>query len=142
VYAALMEDRPFKEIIQPTELVNLFLAPSGIDLVGAEIELSSTPNRENRLKEALQKIGEEFQFVILDCPPSLGLITLNALNAAHSILIPIQCEYYALEGLSQLIKTIEFVKQKFNPDLQIEGILCTMFDGRSNLTRQVRDEVE
>src|SRR6185295_8748951 len=111
----------------------------GIDLVGAEIELSSIENRENRLKEALQKINQTFQFVILDCPPSLGLITLNA---AHSVIIPIQCEYYALEGLSQLVKTIEFVKQKFNPDLQIEGILCTMFDGRSNLTRQVRDEVE
>ncbi len=142
IYSALIGDKPLREIIQVTELVNLFLAPSGIDLVGAEIELASLENREFRLKESLKFLENEFQFVILDCPPSLGLITLNALNAANSVLIPLQCEYYALEGLSQLIKTIEFVKQKFNPTLELEGILCTMFDGRSNLSRQVREEVE
>ncbi len=142
VYSALIGDKSLNDIIQATELVNLFLAPSGIDLVGAEIELAAIDNREYRLKEALAAVENNFQFVILDCPPSLGLITLNALNAAHSVLIPLQCEYYALEGLSQLMKTIEFVKQKFNPVLELEGILCTMFDGRSNLSRQVKDEVE
>lgn len=141
VYAALINDRPIREILQPTEIKNLMLAPSGIDLVGAEIELASVENRENRLKEALRAVENEFEFVIIDCPPSLGLVTLNALNAANSLLIPIQCEYYALEGLTLLMNTIQFVRQKFNPALEIEGILCTMYDGRSNLTRQVQEEV-
>ncbi len=130
------------EIIKPTEIQNLFLAPSGIDLVGAEIELCNAENREVRLKDALKAIEADYEFSILDCPPSLGLVTLNALNSAHSILIPIQCEYYALEGLTQLMSTIQFVKERYNADLEVEGILCTMYDGRSNLTRQVREEVE
>jgi chromosome partitioning protein len=142
VYAALIGDRPIKEVIVPTSIPNLSLAPSGIDLVGAEIELASVDNRENRLRDALRSVDNDFQFAIIDCPPSLGLVTLNALNAAQSVLIPIQCEYYALEGLTLLVNTINFIREKFNPNLEIEGILCTMYDGRSNLTRQVQEEVQ
>ncbi len=142
IYATLIGDRPIREIIQPTAVPNLFIAPSGIDLVGAEIELAGLDNRENRLRDALKSVEADYQFVIIDCPPSLGLVTLNALNAAHSVLIPIQCEYYALEGLTLLVNTIDFVRAKFNPSLDIEGILCTMYDGRSNLTRQVQEEVQ
>jgi len=141
VYGALIGNTPIAQVLQATEVPNLSLAPSGIDLVGAEIELASVENREYRLREALLPLESDFEFVFLDCPPSLGLVTLNALNAARSILIPIQCEYYALEGLTQLVHTIEFVKHKFNGALEIEGILCTMYDGRSNLTRQVHEEV-
>ena len=142
IYAALINNQPLASLIKSTEVPNLSLVPSGIDLVGAEIELATLENRESRLKEALKTVEGEFQFVFLDCPPSLGLVTLNALNAAHSVLIPIQCEYYALEGLTQLMNTVRVVKERFNPTLDIEGILCTMYDGRSNLTRQVREEVE
>lgn len=120
----------------------LKLAPSGIDLVGAELELASLDGREARLKNALSNMENEFQFAFFDCPPSLGLVTLNALVAADAVLVPIQCEYYALEGLTQLIRTIEFVRERYNPNLAIEGILFTMYDSRSNLTRQVREEVE
>lgn len=142
LYAALMGEKPFKDVIVQTPFDNLSLVPSGIDLVGTEIELASLENREHRLKKALQSLEEgAFQFVFLDCPPSLGLITLNALVSSSAYLIPIQCEYYALEGLTQLVRTIEFVRERFNPALEMEGILCTMFDGRSNLTRQVHDEV-
>lgn len=142
VYACLIGEKSIRDVIRPTEIENLKIAPSGIDLAGAEIELASVENRENKMKEALQSVVNDFQFVFFDCPPSLGLITLNALNAANSVLIPIQCEYFALEGLSQLVRTIEFVTQRFNAQLSIEGILCTMYDGRSNLSRQVREEVE
>jgi chromosome partitioning protein len=142
IYAALIGTRNLAEIIQQTEIKNLSVAPSGIDLVGAEIELATMENRENRLKDALSHLQNDYEFVFIDCPPSLGLVTLNALNSAQSIIIPIQCEYYALEGLTQLVSTIEFVKQKYNTNLEIEGILFTMFDGRSNLTRQVKEEVE
>lgn len=142
VYAAIIGDRPLKEVIVATAIPNLFLAPSGIDLVGAEIELASVENRENRLRDALRTVDADYDFAIIDCPPSLGLVTLNALNAAHSVLIPIQCEYYALEGLTLLVNTINFVRQRFNPNLEIEGILCTMYDGRANLTRQVQEEVQ
>ena len=130
------------EIIQKTEVPNLDLAPSGIDLVGAELELASMEGRESRLKQALASLTEPYKFIFFDCPPSLGLVTLNALNATDSIIIPIQCEYYALEGLSQLMRSIEFIRERFNPNLQVEGLLFTMYDGRSNLTRQVREEVE
>lgn len=142
VYAAVIGNRPLAEIILKTEVPNLDLAPSGIDLVGAELELSAIDGRESRLKIALSALAEPYQFVFFDCPPSLGLITLNALNAADSVLIPIQCEYYALEGLTQLVRSIEFIRDRFNPALQIEGLVFTMYDGRSNLTRQVREEVE
>lgn len=142
IYAALINSRPIKEIAVKTEVPNLDLVPSGIDLVGAELELAALDNRENRLKEALRSIESDYEYIFFDCPPSLGLITLNALNTADAILIPIQCEYYALEGLSQLVRTVEFVRERFNNKLEIEGIVFTMYDGRSNLTRQVREEVE
>lgn len=142
VYAALMGHKPLGEITLHTDVENLSLVPSGMDLVGSELELAAVPNRETRLKDALASVESLYQFAILDCPPSLGLITLNALVASQTLLIPLQCEYYALEGLTQLIRTIDFVKERFNPNLSIEGILFTMFDGRTNLTRQVREEVE
>ncbi len=142
IYSALIGDKPVAEVIVATEVPNLSLAPSGIDLVGSKIELASIEGREARLKSALAPLNGDYRFAFFDCPPSLGLITLNALTSADSILIPIQCEYYALEGLTQLMRTIEFVKERFNPNLEVEGILFTMYDGRSNLTRQVREEVE
>ena len=142
VYAAIIGDKPMREVLTPTEIPSLVLAPSGIDLVGAELELANLESREARLKSALGTVENDFRFAFFDCPPSLGLITLNALTAADSVLIPIQCEYYALEGLTQLIRTIEFVRERYNAALQIEGILFTMYDARSNLTRQVREEVE
>jgi chromosome partitioning protein len=142
VYAAIIGDKPIGEIFMATEIPALTLAPSGIDLVGAELELASLDGREARLKSALAPVENDFRFAFFDCPPSLGLVTLNALTAADSVLVPIQCEYYALEGLTQLIRTIEFVRERYNPNLSIEGILFTMYDGRSNLTRQVREEVE
>jgi chromosome partitioning protein len=111
-------------------------------LVGSEIELAGVANRERRLKDALTQVESQFQFVFLDCPPSLGLVTLNAFVASQSVVIPLQCEYYALEGLTQLVRTIDYIKERFNPTLAIEGILFTMFDGRSNLSRQVKEEVE
>ena len=142
VYAVLTGQKRLGEVVVPTQIENLSLAPSGIDLVGSEIELATLENRERRLKDALAELGDAYPFVFLDCPPSLGMITLNALVASNAFLIPIQCEYYALEGLTQLVRTIDFVKDRFNADLNLEGILCTMYDGRSNLTRQVREEVE
>lgn len=142
IYAALSGHKPVSEIILPTEVENLKLVPSGVDLVGLELELASFDRRERRLKDALAGLHEEFSFVFLDCPPSLGLVVLNAFVAANSVVIPLQCEYYALEGLTQLIRTIEHIRERFNPDLGIEGILFTMFDGRANLSRQVKDEVE
>ena len=142
IYATLMGNRPLSEITLQTEVPNLNLIPSGVDLVGSELELATVPNRESRLKEALTQVESQYQFVIFDCPPSLGLVTLNALVASQTVLIPLQCEYYALEGLTQLVRSIQFVKERFNPSLDIEGILFTMFDGRSNLTHQVKEEVE
>lgn len=142
VYAAIIGNRPISEVIVKTDVPNLDLAPSGLDLVGAELELASIEGRESRLKAALQSVEGKYQFAFFDGPPSLGLITLNALTAADSVLVPLQCEYYALEGLTQLIKSIEFVKSRFNPDLEVEGLVFTMYDSRSNLTKQVREEVE
>lgn len=142
IYAAMIGSKPIEDIVCATEIGNLYLSPSGIDLVGFEIELATMENRESRLKEALKSLELQYQFVFFDCPPSLGLITLNALTAADSVIIPIQCEYYALEGLSQLVRTIEYVRDRYNPRLQIEGLVFTMYDSRSNLTRQVREEVE
>lgn len=142
IYTALIDGKPLKEVIQDTEIPTLKIVPSNIDLVGAEIELASIEGRESRLKNSLAAVENEYQFVFFDCPPSLGLITLNAMIAADSIVVPVQCEYYALEGLSQLVRTIEYVKQRFNPNLDIEGLVMTMYDARSNLTRQVREEVE
>jgi chromosome partitioning protein len=141
IYDALVSGQSMREVVQKTELDYLNIVPSSISLVGAEVELVTMISRENRLKSALGEITDEYEYIILDCPPSLGLLTINTLTAADSVLIPIQCEYYALEGLGQLMNTIKLVQQHLNPDLVIEGVLLTMFDSRLNLSRQVRQEV-
>lgn len=148
-YEVIIGDRPLSDGIAKTEFKNLWILPSNINLTGAEIELVDVEKRESRLKTALQSQvcdtnGKpiEFDFVLIDCPPSLGLLTLNALTCANTVLIPIQCEFYALEGLSQLTDTIRRVRKLFNPALDIEGILVTMYDGRLNLTTQVLAEVK
>lgn len=142
VYDCLINETPAKEAIIKTQQKNLDCIPSNISLAGAEIELVSLENREYRLKTSLEKIKKNYDFIIIDCPPSLGLITLNAFTCADSILIPIQCEYFALEGLSQLTATIKQVKKGLNPQLKIEGVLATMFDVRTNLSQQVLDELK
>ena len=124
-----------------TELPFLALVPSDIDLVGAEIELIGLDDREGRLKEALKPVRDDFRYVIIDCPPSLGLLTLNALSAAHTALVPLQCEYYAMEGLAHILRTIGLVRERVNPELRVEGIVLTMFDGRTSLATQVKSEV-
>jgi chromosome partitioning protein len=141
IYHVLVEEHPLRSVLRATTLPALFLAPSDIDLVGSEVELVPTAEREFKLRNALASVREEFEYVIIDCPPSLGLLTLNALTAADSALVPLQCEYYALEGLAYLLKTIRLIKENFNPRLEIEGILLTMFDGRTTLANQVRAEV-
>jgi len=141
IYQVLLEELEIKDILQPTMIKNLELAPSNLDLTGAEVELVGAIGREYRLKRALQKEKEAFDYIIIDSPPSLGLLTINALCASDSVLIPVQCEYYALEGLSQLINTINLVKNNINTSLDIEGVLLTMADFRTNLTREVIQEV-
>lgn len=141
LYHALIGEASLSAILLKTELPYLFVAPSTKDLTGAEIELVNADRREWRLKDALRAIDAEFDYVLLDCPPSLGLLTLNALTAAHSVLIPLQCEYYALEGLTSLLETVKLVQQDLNPELRIEGILLTMFDGRNRLSHQVAEEI-
>jgi chromosome partitioning protein len=141
VYDALIENRPLEELTHPSELKFLDVVPATPDLTGAEVELVNQPEREFRLREALTPFAPRYDYVIIDCPPSLGLLTLNALTAATSVLIPLQCEYYALEGLSQLMHTVELVRQGLNPALQTEGILLTMFDARANIAHQVAEEV-
>ena len=142
VYELLVEDTSAEEIIQESSIKNLKICPSNINLAGAEVELVSMISREQRLKEKLEEIKEQFDYIIIDCPPSLGLITLNAFTAANSVLIPIQCEYYALEGLGQLINTINLVKKHLNKNLEVEGALLTMYDMRTNLSNQVVKEVK
>ncbi len=141
IYDALVDGRPLAELVHPTELRFLEVVPATPDLTGAEIELVSIERREFCLREALAPLAPAYEYVIIDCPPSLGLLTLNALTAADSVLIPLQCEYYALEGLSQLMHTIDLVKGGLNPGLQVEGILLTMFDVRANIAHQVSEEV-
>lgn len=141
VYDVLLGNKSLREVVLPTELNYLNIVPSSISLVGAEVELVSMIARETRLKTALTQIYDDYEYVIIDCPPSLGLLTINTLTAADSIIIPIQCEYYAMEGLGQLMSTVKLVQENLNPALQIEGVLLTMFDGRLNLSRQVSDEV-
>jgi chromosome partitioning protein len=131
-----------KDIILTTETPNLYLLPAHIDLVGAEIELVKLPNREYMMKNALSKIKEEFDFIIIDCNPSLGLITINSLTASDSVIIPVQCEYFALEGMGKLLNTIKIVQSNLNPNLDIEGILLTMYDVRLRLSNQVVEEVK
>jgi chromosome partitioning protein len=141
IYHALIDEVPIRDLIRDTEIDFLKIIPSNLDLIGAEIELVPFLNREIRLKNALQEVKGEFDFLIIDCPPSLGLITVNSLTAADSVIIPLQCEYYPMEGLSQLLKTIQLIKNNLNPFLKIEGILLTMFDKRNNISHQVTEEV-
>ena len=142
VYELLIEDIPIQETLKDSSIKNLKVCPSNINLAGAEVELVSMMSREQRLKEKLEDIKDEYDYIIIDCPPSLGLITLNAFTAANSVLIPIQCEYYALEGLGQLINTINLVKKHLNKTLEVEGALLTMYDARTNLSNQVVEEVK
>ena len=143
VYDMLISDEvESKDIIQKTEIKNLYICPSNINLAGAEVELVSMMSREYRMKEKLEQIKSDFDYIIIDCPPSLGLITLNSFTASNSVLIPVQCEYYALEGLTQLIHTINLVKKKLNPQLELEGVVFTMYDSRTNLSLQVVENVK
>ncbi len=141
IYNALAEDAELKDIALRTDVEGLWIVPSTINLAGAEIELVAAMSRESRLKTAIGPIAEEYDYIFIDCPPSLGLLTINALTAAEEVLIPIQCEFYALEGLVLLMRTIQQVKAHLNPVLEINGILMTMFDARTNLSRQVVEEV-
>jgi len=140
IYEVLVQDMPIREAIVKTDIPYLDLVPSHIRLVGAEVELVQMLAREYKLARVLDTVKDDYDFIIIDCPPSLGLLTVNTLSAADSIIIPIQCEYYALEGLGQLLNTIRLVQKHLNPKLQIEGVLLTMFDGRLNLSRQVAQE--
>ena len=140
-YDMLVSDTKVQDIILKTAFDNLWVMPSGIDLAAAELEIMDMPNRANRMKQAIVGVKADFDYIIIDCPPSLGLITTNALTAADTILVPIQCEYYALEGLSQLMNTVRRVKRQTNPHIDIEGVLLTMYDGRTNLSMQVAQEV-
>ena len=142
VYTALARPQDTAACILKTATANLFLLPSSMDLAGAELELVGLAERESMLKRALDAVRDDFDFIFIDCPPSLALLTLNALCAADSVLIPIQCEYFALEGLSQLTNTIKLVKRNYNPALEIEGVLLTMYDGRQNLSIQSAEEVK
>ncbi|MDI6871656.1 MAG: AAA family ATPase [Bacillota bacterium] len=141
VYDVLLGERPLAEVVVATEIPRLEVAPATIDLAGAEIELVAMMSREFRLRNALAEVREAHDYLILDCPPSLGLLTVNALTAADEALVPIQCEYYALEGLSQLLNTINLVRKHLNPGLRLDGVVMTMFDARTNLSEQVIAEV-
>src|SRR5262245_42085488 len=142
IYEVLAEGRPLADNLRETGVPGLHLLPGSADLVGTEVDLATVPSRESRLREALAPIRSRFRHVVIDCPPSLGLLTLNALVAAEGALIPLQCEYFALEGLAQLVRTLETVRVRANAALEIEGIVFTLFDGRTTLTAQVRAEVE
>jgi chromosome partitioning protein len=141
IYHALLGHKEVPEIVRPTEISLLSLIPSHINLTGAEVEMVNMIAREQKLESILSKLADDYTYIILDCPPSLGLLTLNSLTAADSVLIPIQCEYYALEGLGKLLNTIRLIQRHLNKRLQIAGVLLTMFDSRLNLSRQVADEV-
>lgn len=141
LYDAMINGTPLVDVVLKTEIPHLDLIPSHIDLVGAEIELVNFPDRENVLKNLIAAVDDQYDFIIIDCLPSLGLITVNALVAANSVIVPVQCEFFALEGLGKLLNTIKIVQSRLNPDLQIEGILMTMYDGRLRLSNQVVSEV-
>ncbi len=141
-YDVLVGETEIEETLEETVIKNLMVCPSNMNLAGAEVELVSMMSREQRLKEKLENIKEQFDYILIDCPPSLGLITLNAFTASDSVLIPVQCEYYALEGLGQLINTINLVKKHLNKHIEIEGALLTMYDARTNLSNQVVKEVK
>ncbi len=142
VYDIILGDAKIKDVIVDTKFANLHLVPSSVELAGAEIELTNMENREIKLKQAIEEIKGDYDYVFIDCPPSLGLLTINSLAAVDSVLIPIQCEFYALEGVSQLMNTIQLVKKNLNPNLEIQGVVLSMFDGRTNLSIQVVDEVK
>ncbi len=142
IYEVLIENKPVEQVWQKTSIENLLILPSSVRLAGAEIEMVGIPEREMLLKKCLAPAKAMFHYIIIDCPPSLGLLTINGLTAADALIIPIQCEYYALEGLGQLINTVQLVKKRLNPALEIEGVILTMFDGRTNLSIQVADEVK
>jgi chromosome partitioning protein len=142
LYDCMVNETPANQIILETETPNLYVLPSHVDLVGAEIELINHPNREHILSAVLEEQKKQFDFIIIDCSPSLGLITINALTAADSIIIPVQCEYFALEGLGKLLNTVKIVQARLNPSLQIEGVLMTMYDGRLRLSNQVVEEIK
>jgi chromosome partitioning protein len=141
IYDVLLKESPLEDAVEPTSVLNLFVVPATIDLAGAEIELVSLFSRETRLKTAIEQIGSDYEIVLIDCPPSLGLLTVNALTAANEVLIPIQCEYYALEGLSQLLKNVELVSSNLNSELKVGGVVLTMYDGRTKLSREVAEQV-
>ena len=141
IYDVLLKDVAVEDAIEPTSVKSLFVLPATIDLAGAEIELVPLLSREQRLRQAFGPILEDYQVIFIDCPPSLGLLTVNALTAANEVLIPIQCEYYALEGLSQLLNNVELVRRQLNPQLTIEGVVLTMYDSRTNLSRDVATQV-
>ena len=142
IYHVLLGTEPIEKAVRDTAVPDLSLLPSDIDLVGAEIELVSLDRREHRLHDALLPMLDAYSYVVIDCPPSLGLLTINALAAADRVLVPLQCEFYALEGLTHLLKTVKLVRERLNPRLAIQGIVLTMFDGRTSLALQVRDEVQ
>ncbi len=141
MYSVLLDGRGLGEIVRPTELPGLSLAPSSVDLVGAEVELSDAEGREFRLRSAVEAVTSDYDYILIDLPPSLGLLTVNGLTAADSVLVPMQCEYFAMEGVSQLAATVDRVRESLNPALEIEGIVLTMYDERMNLCRQVAEEV-
>jgi chromosome partitioning protein len=141
IYDALLGNTPIEAIIEPSQVENVFVAPATIQLAGAEIELVSTMSRESRLRAVLQPVLEDFDFIIIDCPPSLGLLTINALTVANGLIVPVQCEYYALEGLSKLLDSVRLVKTHLNPTLDVFGAVMTMYDTRTRLSQQVVEEV-
>lgn len=140
-YSSLLLDLPIQNVIKPTEFTNLFIVPSNRDLAGAEVELIEIENREYKLKKMIEPILHDFDFIIVDCPPALGLLTINGLVSAQKVIVPLQCEYYALEGLGELLQTVKRIRENFNPQLEIAGILLTMFQ-HTNLSRQVVHEVQ
>jgi len=142
IYECLIGESKAKDVVMATEMDNMFIIPSHIDLVGAEIEMLNMPNRERILKGIIAEIKDDYDYIIIDCSPSLGLITVNALTSADSVLIPVQCEYFALEGLGKLLNTIKIIQSRLNPELEIEGFLLTMYDARLRLSNQVVEEVQ
>jgi chromosome partitioning protein len=141
MYHVIMHELPLEDCIEPSAVKNLFVAPASLDLAGAEIELVPAFSRENRLRRAIQAVLDDYDYVLIDCPPSLGLLTVNGLNAASEVLVPIQCEYYALEGLGQLLRNVDLVKRNLNPQLEVSTIVCVMYDARTKLSDQVVTEV-
>ena len=141
IYDVLLKESALEDAVEPTSVRNLFVVPATIDLAGAEIELVSMFSRETRLGNAIEEIDDDYDIVLIDCPPSLGLLTVNALTAAQEVLIPIQCEYYALEGLSQLLRNVELVSSNLNPKLKVSGVVLTMYDGRTKLSKEVAEQV-